>query len=322
MASSVAENFDLYIQWDIDYLRVSRINTVWNEDNRHDEILEYIEAVQVNTLRLDATPVDEEIGLRVASNPHITSIIVVNLFGPHSATWGDMIRCLAIRETLIHMTGLVKISLHLDYGMSMQDCDTLFSLLLTSTSLRELHVACYKGCDDDVMSVTMSSLARFLVDSSLVTFDICCCGVFLSQASFTSLCDGVAESTLHTLRVTFNVGEAINLEPAAESLARAISASSLEEITLRDTSFRLALRRTTCVRNLDFALSQIGNDEDRMRINRKWKPLLNANTPLGLWHRILAKAHSLPETSHGPVGILFYLLREKPDLVPDSRNER
>jgi hypothetical protein len=72
---------------------------------------------------------------------------------------------------------------------------------------------------------------------------------------------------------------------------------------------------------LDFALSRIANDDARhLRINRKWKPLLGADMiPLGLWPHILEKAHTSPDTSHGPVGILFYLLRENPDLVRDSR---
>jgi hypothetical protein len=44
--------------------------------------------------------------------------------------------------------------------------------------------------------------------------------------------------------------------------------------------------------------------------------LLSANVPLALWPHILKKAHTAPETSHGPADILSFILREKPDLVP------
>jgi hypothetical protein len=144
----------------------------------------------------------------------------------------------------------------------------------------------------------------------------------VSQAAFTSLCDGVAESTLHKLTlVTLNVEEA-HREAAAGSLARAISVSLLEDVSIDYYSTYLALLRTEHVKNLDFACSHEDYSprqlEIKLRINRKWKPLLTANTPLGLWHRILEKAHTSPETSHGPVNILFYLLKENPDLVPSS----
>jgi hypothetical protein len=80
----------------------------------------------------------------------------------------------------------------------------------------------------------------------------------------------------------------------------------------------LALLRTQPVQNLDFSFRNIVDKCDkfrrtRMKINREWKPLLRATIPLGLWPQILEK--STRETSHGPTGILFFLLREKPDLV-------
>jgi hypothetical protein len=194
----------------------------------------------------------------------------------------------------------------------------LFVQLVTNTSLREVRVTShYRRCYDDVMS----ALARFLAgssreDSSLVIIDMRFFNLHVSQAAFASLCDGIAESAVLNVTPGGADVEEANLETTAESLARAISESSLEEVTILGTSLPLALRRTTCVRDLDFAFSHIGNDTRRIRINRKWKPLLSANTPAGLWHRILAKAHTSPEMSHGPVGILFYLLREKADLVP------
>jgi hypothetical protein len=117
------------------------------------------------------------------------------------------------------------------------------------------------------------------------------------------------------LRLGRGYFEGSNLETAAECLARAIAESSLEQLFV-ENQMRSVLSRTTLVRNLDFAFSTIGDDELSLKINRKWKPILNANIPLGLWPRILEKAHASPGTSHGQEGILFVLLREKPDLVP------
>jgi hypothetical protein len=120
-----------------------------------------------------------------------------------------------------------------------QDCDALFPLLLTSTSLQELHVTFRNRCDDDVMS----ALGHFLVGSSLVTFDIHLCDMILSQAAFTSLCDGVARSSLHKLRlVGANAFRVFNLEIANESLARAIVESSLEEATISISCLCSALK--------------------------------------------------------------------------------
>jgi hypothetical protein len=102
-----------------------------------------------------------------------------------------------------------------------------------------------------------------------------------------------------------------------ECLAQAIVASSLKKVTIRDTQIDAsALARTTPINNLDFTFSQDGNDTVHLQIKQKWKLLLNANVPLGLWPRILAKAHTFPETSHGPQGILFLLLKDKADLIP------
>jgi hypothetical protein len=104
-------------------------------------------------------------------------------------------------------------------------------------------------------------------------------------------------------------------ETAAEFLARAIFQSSLEQVHVTPQMiWPLALTRP--VRDLDFAFDEFF--EGNLIINRKWKPLLSANVPLGLWPHILKKAHASPELSHGTVGILFILLKEKCDLVPRS----
>jgi hypothetical protein len=78
-------------------------------------------------------------------------------------------------------------------------------------------------------------------------------------------------------------------ETAVESLKRAISISSMEEVKLG---------------------------------NKMWSALflnlLRANIPLGLWPQILEKTHTVNEPRvrrHWGPGMLFSLLRENPDLV-------
>lgn len=164
----------------------------------------------------------------------------------------------------------------------------------------------------------MSALAQYLGTAtriSLRTFDLYTLDDDLSETAFVSLCDGVAGSQLRkfywcALDETF-------LETATESLARMIAESSLEEVAISNRSLcRSAFSHTLPVRNFDISFSHIDMDGcPGIKVNRKWKPLLTANVPLALWPKILEKAHVSSETSHGPAGILFYILREKPDLV-------
>jgi hypothetical protein len=107
------------------------------------------------------------------------------------------------------------------------------------------------------------------------------------------------------------------VQALAECFARAIAESALEQVGMT-MQILVTLSCTSPVRNLDFTLSQVGNERNLLfKINRGWKPLLRTNVPLGLWPFILEKAHVSPATCiHGPEGILFQLLREKPDLIP------
>jgi hypothetical protein len=80
----------------------------------------------------------------------------------------------------------------------------------------------------------------------------------LSEAGFLSLCDGIADSPLRDLALWTEVVDKAYLCSAAESLAQAISRSSLEEVTILSTSLlRSALSHTQPVQNLDFAISEI-----------------------------------------------------------------
>jgi hypothetical protein len=297
--------------------RVHHIDHVSDANNRVDEIVEFISSSDgFDSVMLSGTPAGE-LGHRASqaifSNPRVTELISDDL------AMRDLIRWIVNgRGTLEHMKGLTKIIIHTRESSDtfVKDWDVLSGLLLTSTTLQTLRIVFMERC----ANAFMTPLARYLGCSFLVNFRLSGIGATLSQAAFMSLCDGVAKSSLRKLSLECNVVGGANLETAAESLTRAIAESSLEEVALWSASLRLALLRTAPDQNLAFVLSQHG-DGSVVRVNRKWKPLLtNPTIPLGLWPRILETALASPRTSHGPAGILFFLLREKPDLVPTVGN--
>jgi hypothetical protein len=303
-------------------------------NSRNDEMIEsFLNSIRTRrnvTLWLDEPPEDEEFGRRVAqaltSNAHITEIRLVP--DPvRNAAVRDVIQWLstptageAPTATLARFTKIKKITVYgFDFDRSLEDWDLIFRLLLTSTSLQELIITSFRDVQGDHI---MSALAQYLgaaTRASLRNFGLYTIGS-LSEAAFLSLCDGVAGSQLRKLTLGDEFLSYFNSETAAETLARAIAESSLDEVNITSSCSLIcsAILHTLPVRNLDFAISDIGIDgsHTRMKVNRLWKPLLvSATIPLALWPQILEKAHASPETSHGPVGILFHILREKPDLV-------
>jgi hypothetical protein len=197
----------------------------------------------------------------------------------------------------------------------LEDWDLIIPLLQSNTSLQNLHLI-VRLQDNRVVS----ALAQYLGAASHVSLSKFTLYTYesLSEAAFVSLCDGIARSQLRKLTLRNRVANVAYVETAAESLARAIAESPLEKVSIYSSPLLCsAISFAQPVRNLDFAINMgtVGR-YTRMVINRKWKPLLSANTiPSALWPHILEKAHASPETSHGPAGILFAILREKPDLV-------
>jgi hypothetical protein len=289
-------------------LRASRLNRVDNAQGRVDEIVHFIESdtryLTLQYLSLDEAPIEETLGHRVSqaivSNNHF---IVMQMSSNVALPW------IASRGTLVHMTNLYSTRISVDSDTSIQDWNALLSLLLTSASLSQLRVSFKDRCDDALMGV----FAQYLRAGSIRFLRICIPSL-LSETAFASFCEGVAQSSLHSLALIDN--EEADLEKFAECLGRAIAESSLEEVGM-DIKVRSALSSTIPVKDLDFVFSPTLHvvEYPTVKINRKWKHLLNANIPLGMWSHILERAHSSTESSHGPLGILFCLLRQRPDLV-------
>jgi hypothetical protein len=115
------------------------------------------------------------------------------------------------------------------------------------------------------------ALAQYLGAATRATLrDLELSQTCLSEAAFVSLFDSVSGSQLRRLILKGEVVDVTYLETAAESLARAIAESPLEEVTMTSGSFlRSALLRTQPVRNLDFSFRNIANENysTRMKIN-------------------------------------------------------
>jgi hypothetical protein len=299
-------------------LSTCRINDALRNHNV-EEIAQYIRSSEdFDVFMLNCPPVSEELGRHLSDailqNSHISELRFCDT---------DVVAWIESRNTLVNMTSLETVRVYARDDMSALDCTALFPLLLTSTSLRNFDISFQhdNGCSDDVMS----ALSSYLRAASLREFRF---GTKrMSEAAFTALCEGVAFSAQFILLT--DLFPELNLS-AAESLARMIVESSLEEVAIADRvstwseSERLisALQLTAPVRNVDFAFTHVvdrmhGLRTTRLMINRKWKPLIfGANTPLALWPHILEKSHASPETSHGSADMVFYVLKEKPDLVP------
>jgi hypothetical protein len=298
-------------------LYTDRINDALRNHNV-EEIAQFIrDSENIDEFYLNCPPVNEELGRHISDaivqNSHIRTLYIDNYYG---AIW-DLVAWIGSRNTLVNMTSLRFVTIQDRRDMSALDSSMLFPLLLTITSLHsfEINFRCDNGCSDDVMS----ALSSYLGTAALTKFEFF--STRLLEAAFTALCNGVALSTLRQFSLYLTNYRKFNLETAAESIALMIVESSLEEVWMEEwsESFISALKLTAPVRNMDFAFTQIwyGSYTIRLRINRKWKPLVfHANTPLALWPHILDKSHASPETSHASADIVYYVLRQKPNLVP------
>lgn len=131
------------------------------------------------------------------------------------------------------------------------------------------------------------------------------------------------------------------LERVAGSLVNAIvDCKALSELLTQrvgtDETFPVdgiqqALLRTNAVRNFDMAFRRITEarhhgEAIRFELSRSntWKVLLaDDNVPLNFWPAVLAKADAWKhQTSHSHLDALFYLVREKNDVLLQNVRKR
>lgn len=158
----------------------------------------------------------------------------------------------------------------------------------------------------------------------------------LSEESFVILCEGVAFSRVRRFDLCLDQFQGVGLETMVEWLALTIRVSSLEEVRMVGCLGEKcgcigmvvsALRRTDPVQNMDFTFTQTGMDftftqTDRrgqriLEINRKLKPLVfGADISLGLWPYVIERLQYYDaRASHDRTDLVFYALRQRPDLV-------
>lgn len=153
----------------------------------------------------------------------------------------------------------------------MQDWDLICPLLLTSTSLQVLRIS----LNDDWHDAFLTACARYLSSATtLQSLGVLNMNKSLSEAVFTSFYNGVADSSLRKLTLSFRVATAANVEAVVKRLALAFAESSFEEVVV-GSEICLVLSHTTPVKDLDFAFSwtesPTRSSVHRLQINRKWK---------------------------------------------------
>jgi hypothetical protein len=141
-----------------------------------------------------------------------------------------------------------------------------------------------------------------------------------------SICTGISESTSL---------EEIYIEPPttddtsavlAETLARAFSKSScLLDVLSKPhhrhfiDQIRTFLLQTEVVREFDLCFyreEKAGVVKLCLDRDTPWKPILSKNVPLALWPLILASTKDLlPDNSHQTEDVLFFLIKEKNDVL-------
>jgi hypothetical protein len=224
------------------------------------------------------------------------------------------------------------------FDMSAPQAEEAFGVLLRSSS--DLLIAVLL---DDYNEDEVNALAHFIRESSSLVFLFLFFGdgqsERLSETSFRSLCDAVSESSsLHALTLlTLPVHELI-VDRASESLAQTfVNSKSVKIIRLNEnktgglTTDRIlhALLRTTAGKDFEvcFRKSTAINSAGHVSLNKKrtnpFKHLLPQNIPLGLWPRVLAKADNWDkEDSHSSLDFLFFLMREKNDVLLQNVRRR
>jgi len=226
-------------------------------------------------------------------------------------------------------------------AMTPPEAERIFSILRTSSSLEHLFV--WLGSVTDGIA---EPLERYLRESRLLAVSLSWSRyeddnsepVTIAEATVTSICNGIGASTsINSVLVSHAPPEDVSISSAATALARATADSrSLLRIGFEGlvpsshtfaNHFGNALMHTEPVKNFDLCYRQIEEWEQyiEFELNRSapWKPLLSQDVPLNYWPSILAKTNTWnEETSHRPLDALFFLLKEKNDVLLQNVRRR
>lgn len=156
----------------------------------------------------------------------------------------------------------------------------------------------------------------------------------ISEDSFQPICDGIRQSTsLATIIVDAPPLAADARDTVAQMLVdSAINSLSKPKLSVTsEQSFHVSIMNAfmnhASIRNFDSCFCAGINDVTFRCIfqvyDSKWKPVLSRNVPLGLWPHILAETKSFTSFhSHGPLDAIFFLLKEKNDVLLQNVRKR
>jgi hypothetical protein len=222
------------------------------------------------------------------------------------------------------------------------EAEEILSALLMSPTLNEMRVR-LAYCTDGIVKPLVKYLREASTlktlelnwETNLQDTDLSP----VSQDGFASICVGIGEnaslSLLHLVEAPADEEDA-NMAARSVALAMANSksldgaGSRLEKRAFLD-KVRTFLALVPAVQNFDLCVREgQGGTAVALALGRgnPWKPLLSKNIPLALWPRILAKANAWNRhfsnhyVSHGPLDALFFLMREKNDVLLQNVRRR
>lgn len=183
----------------------------------------------------------------------------------------------------------------------------------------------FSGSDVEVAQV----VAKYLRELPLTVFGL---DWSVSKAAFGLLCNAMGESP--AVREIFLNGEATFERDTIETAARAlVTSTSITNVTLCSSpaftdGIRKILMGSQAARNLELCYQEEGEaDTDRVKLTlcrgSQWRRVLSQTIPLSLWPHILAKANTWEQqTSHNSLDALFFLVREKSDVLLQNVHRR
>ena len=222
--------------------------------------------------------------------------------------------------------------------MSATEAQDIFQVL--GSNIPKLHQIFLQDIiyTNDIVNI----LTCFLRESSLRCFQLTCTHqegtVGLSEDMFTSICDALCESEnlknmallgspvedTHTERALKYFANSL-VKPSPMKLVHIIPTEATGAFTMERVCHALLCTPALRNSNVCFRRSELPQGQQKLELIREcwWKNVLPQDFSLNIWPLLLAKAGRWKkETSHSPLDILFFLTREKNDLLLQNVRRR
>lgn len=308
-----------------------------NNDNNVENAVEgVVEGRRVlwDTLEINEPPIgpfEERVFDKLITTPYLTSITLRwTLNASDAIVLLRKVTESSMREQLSQIL--------LGFEMTQAQAEMCMSMLQAVPSLKVLTI-CFAHCSNQVAR----PLGNFLRQSTcLEQLYLVWTKSFIDEphdpiipmpeTCMQEICDGIQQST--SLRILLTADSPHDAQTASTLLAGAVGNSqSIAGIGSLERDFAILMRNSlqqmSCVKNFDLCLkvqefasapNSLGFELVR---DAPWKPLLSQDVPLSYWPRIMAKANGWNKmTSHQPIDVLFFLLKEKNDVLLQNVRRR